>query len=226
VGGTFYVPIHPYRGGPALSEFNLKSLSFGGFEIGAHGVSHQYLPQLSETVLAQDVRTCKEILENAVGKKVDMFCYPRGRYNRRVIRALKEAGYQGGRTVRMLATKLDFPPFEMPTSLQVYPHSTAEYLKNLVRVRDLPGLYDYVVELRRARGWLQLGKRLFDLVLLQGGIWHLYGHSWEIEELGLWKDLGAMLDYVCGRSGVLYISNGEALKFLASGVSGRVGVSP
>src|SRR5437870_4578328 len=41
--GTFYVPINPYRGRPALDHANLRFLSSAGFEIGAHGVSHQYL---------------------------------------------------------------------------------------------------------------------------------------------------------------------------------------
>jgi peptidoglycan-N-acetylglucosamine deacetylase len=225
VRGTFYVPINQYRAGPVLNKANLKSLSSEGFEIGAHGVSHQYLPRLSAAMLARDVRTCKEILENTLGEQVSMFCYPGGRYNRRVIRALKKAGYKGGRTVRMLSTKLDFNPFEMPTSLQVYPHSGAEYLKNLITARDLPGLYEYVVQWRRAGAWLQLGKKLFDSVLKEGGIWHLYGHSWEIEELGLWEDLGSMLDYVSGHKDVLYTSNAEALKFLPAGFSDRVGVS-
>src|SRR2546430_8764527 len=37
--------------------------------------------------------------------------------------------------------------------------------------------------------WIDVGKKLFDEVLLKGGVWHLYGHSWEIQELGLWDQL-------------------------------------
>jgi hypothetical protein len=58
----------------------------------------------------------------------------------------------------------------------------------------------FLVHLRRARSWLELGKRLFDVVLENGGVWHLFGHSWEIERLGLWGDLGEILDYV-GKAG-------------------------
>jgi hypothetical protein len=34
-----------------------------------------------------------------------------------------------------------------------------------------------------------MGKILFDRVLKEGGVWHLFGHSWQIEEMGLWDDL-------------------------------------
>jgi hypothetical protein len=54
-----------------------------------------------------------------------------------------------------------------------------------------------------------LGKQLFDEVLEDGGIWHLYGHSWEIEELGIWDDLLEMLDYVSHHSNVTYLTNGQ-----------------
>jgi hypothetical protein len=63
----------------------------------------------------------------------------------------------------------------------------------------------------RLGNWLELSKRLFDSVLQNGGIWHLYGHSWEIEELGLWKDLEEMLDYVCKREDVTYVPNWELI---------------
>ena len=68
--------------------------------------------------------------------------------------------------------------------------------------------------MRRLNSWVELGKTLFDQTLRDGGIWHLYGHSWEIEELGLWDDLKRMLDYVRNRPGVIYANNSQALQFL------------
>ena len=62
--------------------------------------------------------------------------------------------------------------------------------------------------------WLELAKKLFDSVLQNGGIWHLYGHSWEIDDLGLWEDLEQILDYVCNRKGVTYVPNWELIRFL------------
>jgi len=143
-----------------------------------------------------------------------MFCYPNGRYDRNVVRHVREAGFRGARTTRMLSLEHKFSPFEMPTSLQAFPHPLISYLKNLGKNGDTPGLFRYLLEYRGCRSWVHLGKRLFDQVLQRGGIWHLYGHSWEIDELGLWSDLREMLDYVSRREGVTYASNGEVLGML------------
>ena len=213
IEGTFYVPIAPYRERP-LDRNELRSLSSEGFEIGAHGVSHRLLRGLCEQELLEEIGPCKPVLEDMLGTPVRMFCYPGGRYDSRVVRALKEAGYVGARTVRMLATKPDFSPFEMPTTVQIFPHAQFTYLKNVVKGRKLEGLRAYLAQRAKLDNWLELGKRLFDYVMQNGGIWHLYGHSWEIDALNLWDELRVMLDYVCRREGVTYLPNGEILAFL------------
>lgn len=212
--GTFYIPNTGYDGRPTLDPAALRTLAADGHEVGAHGVTHRTLPTLGSQELAREVRDCKSRLEDILGSKVPMFCYPKGRYNKNVIRALKAAGYEGARTTRMLALKLDFDPFEMPTSLQVYPHTRSTYLRNVAKARNIGRLYDYMTQFMRVESWVELGKVLFEFVLREGGIFHLYGHSWEIEELGLWDDLGEMLDYVSRRDDVVYVSNAEMLKEL------------
>jgi peptidoglycan/xylan/chitin deacetylase (PgdA/CDA1 family) len=214
VKGTFYVPITPSAARPSLSHQELRSLSSEGFEIGAHGFSHKLLWGLSAEELAKEVSPCKPILENILGTEIRMFCYPKGRYDSNVVRTLKEAGYVGARTVRMLATRMDFDPFEIPTTVQIVPHRRFGYIKNVARARKLEGLQVFLANMTRLDNWLDLAKRLFDSVLLKGGIWHLYGHSWEIDELGLWKDLERILDYVGKRKDVTYIPNWEVIKFL------------
>jgi peptidoglycan/xylan/chitin deacetylase (PgdA/CDA1 family) len=216
IKGTFYVPITPYRGRP-LERSELRGLSSEGFEIGAHGFSHRLLRGLSARELVEEIGPCKPTLEDIVGTPVRMFCYPGGRYDSKVVRALKEAGYEGARTVRMLATQPDFSPFEMPTTVQIFPHRQFTYLKNVVKGRKLAGLRAYLAQRAKLGNWLELGKRLFDCVLQNGGIWHLYGHSWEIDALNLWDELQVMLDYVCHREGVTYLPNGEILKLLKAG---------
>jgi peptidoglycan/xylan/chitin deacetylase (PgdA/CDA1 family) len=209
--GTFYVPIIGYQGGETLAAADLRALSSEGFEVGAHSVSHRSLSRLSWEEQGREVRVCKQMLEQMLGRRVCMFCYPNGRYNREVIREVQNAGYEGARTTRMLSLNTCFPTYEMPTTVQAYPHHRTRYVRNLGRARDIPGLVIYITELSRCKSWVELGMRLFSRVLENGGVWHLYGHSWEIDELGLWADLRKLLDYVCHREGVTYVSNGELL---------------
>ena len=205
VSGTFYVPIN-YRARP-LDRGELRNLASEGFEIGAHGFSHRILWRLTPQELVWEISPCKPILEEILGREVRMFCYPRGRYDASVVRAVQDAGYWGGRTSRMLATQPGFNPFEMPTTLQIYPHPPLTYLKNVVNALKFESLQTCLVQMPRLGSWLELGKRLFDTVLERGGIWHLSGHSWEVEKLGLWNDLREILDYVGQREGVSYVPN-------------------
>ena len=211
LAGTFYIPIHPDRSDPTLGHAELRSLVADGFEIGGHGLSHRSLPDLARGELRREVQDSKRILEDVLGSPVRMFCYPRGRYNREAIRALREAGYEGARTTRMLRFDGAFERFEMPVSLQCYPHTRTAYLKNIAKAGSIALLPGYFRRFGQLRNWVDLGKSIFDQVLQVGGIWHLYGHSWEIDEFGLWGELTRMLDYVYGREEVRYLSNGSVL---------------
>lgn len=205
IHATFYIPIN-YRE-KRLGHGDLRTLASEGFEIGAHGWSHRHLWRLQPEEVSQEVRPCKHVLEDILGKQVEMFCYPCGRYDTNAVRALQEAGYRGARTVRMLATRPTFNPFEMPTTLQAFPHAPFTYLKNVTRARSVESLQSCFVQMPRLGSWVELGKRLFDEVLEDGGVWHLYGHSWEIQMLALWDGLRELLDYVCRRDAVRYVSN-------------------
>ena len=214
LGASYYVPIFGQDGKRTLRPEDLRTLSSQGFEIGAHTMTHAVLSDLHGQRLWVEISECKQVLEQILGQEVQMFCYPCGRYNQEVFELVRKAGYRGARTTRMLCYQPPISPFEMPTTLQAYPHDSLAYYKNLTRRRDLPGLYRYVFELNRLRSWVELGKRLFDQFLQEGGIWHLYGHSWEIEKLGLWNELQEMVNYVRERPGVIYASNSQALQLL------------
>ena len=210
--GSFYVPLKPFRGQPSLSHDHMRCMTSSGLEIGAHGVDHEIMSELSAEETGCVVTTCKRSLEDVLGAEVPMFCYPRGRFAGHTIPCLKQAGYRGARTTRMLSTSADFDKFQMPTSAQVYPHPPVRYLRNLARAKNVTGMFDYLFHLRRQPSWVQLGKTLFDRVQRDGGIWHLYGHSWEIDELGLWDGLEELLKYVSGKDNVLYLTNSKVLQ--------------
>lgn len=211
IAGTFYIPMSGYLNKTTLAGSDLRALSSEGFEIGAHSMSHNSLTLLSDNQIVHEVRTCKQKLEQVVGEEVSMFCYPNGRYDPRVVAEVRRAGYKGARTTWMLSTRLSFLPFEMPTTLQAFPHPMSGYVRDLGRARNLAGLWKFSTELKGLQSWVDLGKKLFSEVLEYGGIWHLYGHSWEIDDLAIWSQLSEMLDYVSHREGVVYLTNGELL---------------
>jgi peptidoglycan/xylan/chitin deacetylase (PgdA/CDA1 family) len=208
---TFYVPLVGEAGRPVLRPEALTSLVARGFEIGAHTASHQLLPGLNDKKLLHEILTSKVVLEEWLGTEVPMFCYPRGRYDARVLDSVRQSQFRGARTTRMLAQTLRFKRFEMPTSLQAYPHRPHHYLRNLTRRRDLTGIGRYFRRYVQCKSWVELGKQMFDEALSQGGVWHLFGHSWELEVLGLWDQLQEIFEYVSKRPGVIYATNSQLL---------------
>ncbi len=210
---TFYVPITGHHGSHGLGRSELITLRDEGFEIGGHGFSHRILPQCSRKVVVQEVEVCKQSLEDILGSEVRMFAYPRGRHSNVAVRSVKQAGYVGARTTEMFSLGLHFDPYRMPTTMHVFPHSRSDYFRNMARAVDLGRAWRYLTRLWQVESWVELARILFDSILLGGGVFHLYGHSWEIDELRLWKDLDEILDHVSNREDVLYLPNGEVLGY-------------
>jgi peptidoglycan/xylan/chitin deacetylase (PgdA/CDA1 family) len=218
--GTFYIPVKGHHGSRLTGLAEMLEVDSRGFEVGAHGVSHPHLTQCDKQQLTLEVDTCKKRLEDDLGKSISMFAYPGGQHNRQVIATLKQAGYVGARTTALLGRGLRFDPFRMPTSAHVFPHTRFDYLRNLAGAADLNRAWVYATEFRHAINWVGLAKSLFDSVLRDGGLWHLWGRSWEIEELRLWAGLREVLDYVAKRPEVSYLSNGAAVRVGANKVAG------
>jgi peptidoglycan/xylan/chitin deacetylase (PgdA/CDA1 family) len=215
VKGTFYIPVIGYNGRTILQPQELRGLA-DGFEIGAHGMSHQVLPKFHGKELKREVHVCKRRLEDVLGETVVMFSYPKGRYSARVIREVKKAGYLGARTTKMFHSELATDPFRLATTLGAFSNSRKEYLKNCLRGMNLSGALGCALNRYPMGNWVELAKQTFDRVMRKGGVWHLYGHSWVLEEHGLWGELEEVLQYVGGRRDVTYASNRELLTFIPS----------
>lgn len=205
--GTFYIPLSNCEGRPTLTASGIRSLRRAGFEIGAHTVSHTPLAQIDPRRARREVFECKAGLEDILGEPVHMFCYPKGRFNGHIVDCVRQAGYRGARTTRLLATGDTFPRYEMPTSIQAFPTPAIGYLRNLTKRLAFGSLYNYCTELRNHKNWVGIGRCLFDRVVGHGGIWHLFGHSWELEEFHLWDELKELLTYVSYREEVSYVCN-------------------
>ncbi|MGB6598726.1 MAG: hypothetical protein WBE70_16550, partial [Candidatus Acidiferrum sp.] len=48
-----------------------------------------------------------------------------------------------------------------------------------------------------SRDWAALAKNLFLRTTERGGVFHLWGHSWEIDEQGQWENLEMFLTAMC-----------------------------
>ncbi len=192
LAGTFYVPLSNSR--PTLSTGEIRELS-KQFEIGAHTVHHLRLTDLSATEAnARDPRIQIETGGHP-GEPCRTFCFPGGRFRPEHIQMLKNAGYVAARTVELLSLRSPSPVGGLaviPTSVQAYPHSFFGYVRNAAKRRNLRVVCKFL-SLAVTRDWVLLAKQMLASANDTGGVFHLWGHSWEIDELGQWQALKKVL---------------------------------
>lgn len=73
---------------------DLHTLRDSGMGIGCHGMQHRPWQGLSDDALEVELVMARELLAKAVGQPVREAACPFGAYDRRVIRGLRQAGYE------------------------------------------------------------------------------------------------------------------------------------
>lgn len=203
---TFYVPGENCEQRDVMSTAALRALHTQ-FQIGSHTRTHANLKTLTSTASAAEIRSGKAHLENQLGTAVDHFCYPGGGFNNAIAAQVRAAGFRYARTVKSFCTTRVFDPFQMPTTLQVFPHTKADYFRNFLR---------YGHRAHRAKPFLlalskaKLVDRLVALAELahdQNGCLHIWGHSWELEAVGLWASVDEALSVIVGSFDVQHVDN-------------------
>jgi peptidoglycan/xylan/chitin deacetylase (PgdA/CDA1 family) len=81
-----------------LSERQVRRLLAAGWELASHSLTHPHLPGVDDRTLTREVTQSRDVLRARFGVPVDFFCYPAGRYDSRVVRAVRRAGYLGATT--------------------------------------------------------------------------------------------------------------------------------
>jgi peptidoglycan/xylan/chitin deacetylase (PgdA/CDA1 family) len=66
---------------PMMDPDELRALRAGGIDIGAHTHTHSRLPELGPTAVREELSRSKNILEDILGKSVDLFSYPFGAHD-------------------------------------------------------------------------------------------------------------------------------------------------
>ena len=176
-----------------MTEQQVRELS-RYFEIGAHTMHHVFLDQCGEQTGREEIEQSKKWVEQVTGRECSMFCPPGGKFNARRLAQISAAGFRAIRTVEMISIArptLCNDLLIMPTSLQAHPHSPTSYLRNVLKRRGR-NLWLYLTRGRNP-DWPTLAERLLRTAIARNGVFHLWGHSWEIEESRQWSQLEDVL---------------------------------
>ncbi len=111
---TFYVITGRIHEPGFLSADQIRELDRAGMDVGDHTVSHADLPALSDAELVAQVAGSRAALERILGHTVQLFAYPFGAYDDRVVAEVRRAGYVLAVTTRGGTTESSLDPLTMP----------------------------------------------------------------------------------------------------------------
>ncbi len=216
IKGTFYISQN-YREN-RLTDDAVRALS-QRHEIGAHTLTHPNLPKVSHEQKVREVVGSKQWLEGVIGKEVPMFCYPIGRLDAETEKVVRDAKFCGARTTVQGNIRPVNNAYQLPTTLHVYPmpfRKSGPYTYVWTRLLD-PVIErgqmfrDLGVPWFAFRSWGALARSTFDIAHRNGLVFHLWGHSWEIEKFGMWNELESVLKYIGNRSDCRYVTNSDLI---------------
>ena len=205
IPATFYIPqSNPER--LVISPADIRLLA-KDFEIGSHTATHSVLTQVSLDVAWEEVRKGKAYLEDVVGKEVAVFAYPNGDYSDEIKQLVGLAGHSYARTTKLFDTTI-VDPLVIGTTVHAYNHHWLLMMKECLRSR-LFRLGDC------NRSWTDFALCYLDYCLVNGGVFHLWGHSWEIEKCNQWGNLETVLKYIkTNTSKSQRVSNSQTLSLV------------
>jgi len=207
IPATFYVPgRNPER--PVMSKSQMRQIA-ATFELGGHTMNHVPLDSVPLDKAWQEISQGKAWLEDFLGKPVRSFCYPRGKHSARIAALVRKVGFLGARTCRL--NRHDFPidPYMWGVSTQGCNHGRILQIRHALFEQNFRGALNFLRVHKGATDWVAHFNYALDWVGVNGGIAHLYFHSWEIEQADDWKELERMLRSIGERTGLKKVTNGE-----------------
>lgn len=206
IKGTFYVSPNnrEFKKEDLLTNKEIVELS-KDFEIGAHTMTHPRLTKVSLEEARKEIVYSKKYLEKLIGKEIKSFCYPGGDYNKEIRDLVEEAGFKYARTVSRYNFLDSRDNLESGTSIHTYNH-----LSDIWRILKFSRFNP--IKFFKNLNWENLAKNMFDYVVENGGVYHLWGHSWELETRKEWDKLERVLEYIYNKMNSIYLSNLELME--------------
>jgi peptidoglycan-N-acetylglucosamine deacetylase len=227
---TFYVPKQIETG--VMSDAQVRELASNpDFEIGAHTLNHVFLTEVDDASATSEIDGSKKWVEDVTGRACAMFCPPAGKFTSAHVPMFRSAGFDGIRTVELAS--LDAPRkrggyVEMPTTLQSFPHPASAYLRNSLK-RRVFGNFGLYLRYGLGRNWTAFARRVIDHASEAGGVLHLWGHSWEIEQTAQWGPLDEVLramGVARNSANATCLTNGQVCQETVEAAAGAVGAPP
>ena len=157
---------------------------YRGHEVAVHTLTHPTLTYLSKEEIIRQVEKDRENLSKIFGCDVVGMAYPGAGFQNsdRVEEAIRS--HTGIKYARTISNSYSFCPQE-----------------NLLRYKPTTYHLDFDTNYRLADDFFSSDK---------GGVFYIWGHSYEFDINDTWAEFERFCEYVSGREGVIYTNNSEA----------------
>ena len=216
VPATFYLPVERTKRG-CMRPDEMMEIS-RSFDVGGHTYHHVNLRKVPARDAREEIIGGKNRIEDVIGRELASFCYPYGEYNNRVVETVKEAGFIGARTTRCLNRSVG-DPFRMGPTVHAKDWWFGPHVAHSVASRDAGLLLFMLRNGLLSKGWDDVALGTLDFIIDRGGVWHLYGHSWEIDGNGDWARLERVLRGISTRAeSVRSMDNSQLIRAYTDGL--------
>lgn len=203
--GTFYIAPQnrEFKRHELLTSDEILQVS-NDFEIGGHTLTHPSLTEIPLPEAAREIASGKQYLEALINQPITSFCYPKGKYNQDIQSIVRQTGFQLARTIERYVFTLSSDLYAVGTSLHAFQHYS-----DLIKTAQFFN-WQWPQIIRNFR-WDDLAMSMFDQLLGQPAVFHLWGHSWEIDEYNNWAKLERVFQHIHRHPDVLYLNNAQAI---------------
>ena len=193
-----------------------------GVQTCALPISHPLLTEVTPAQAQREIVDSKHWLEDVIGQPIRAFCYPAGAQSAALRQMVQHAGYKMARGTAQYAFAAGTARYNMSTTLQIYPfplrplpemapyrgiRARLQPLRNIIAHRQTLGL-----RWRDLRNWPSIARSTLHTAQNNGGVWHLWGHSWEIEKYGQWSQLEQVFEHITTITNVQVVNNSDLYK--------------
>jgi exopolysaccharide biosynthesis WecB/TagA/CpsF family protein len=203
---TFYIPgANPER--PVMQRGQIREID-QHCEVGSHTLNHVRLTRISEDNAWREIYDGKKSLEDTLGHEVVSFCYPGGKFNRRIAGQVEKAGFLAARTCMFFLNDFPDDPFRWGVSTYANTYPAHVQFRHGLLEFNIQGSYNYLTKFRSRTDWGEQFLCALEQVSRKGGIAHLYLHSWEIDKNNEWDELKTVLKAI-GQYSLTSVTNGD-----------------
>lgn len=129
---------------PMLNWDQIKTLHEAGWQIESHGHTHTNMPELELAQVSWELQVSRDHLEKHANVRPKHFCYPRGKYTKKIVEAVKDAEYKSAASLHVGSARNTSDPWLLPR-LPVNDRATPLHFKAL-----LTEPYSWFASARRA----------------------------------------------------------------------------